>query len=588
MIQYFVSSKNPLSKFMEVKMVIDDIQNLKYKNNKIYLKIPAWRPGRYELQNFASNIQKVYALNSNNSWSKLVKTDRNTWEINLENYEAKNLTIIYYYYANNPDAGGSFVSEEEFYINPINCLLYIDDNLEISCELYLGVLDNWKVGSGLNINKSKDGQYPFCLTAQTYHKLGDSPIIAGENLIHHQFEITEYDFPVHLWFSGIQNIDLEFLEKEFTYFIRSQIKIFKTIPVSDYHFIFKIVNHQFYHGVEHQNSTVIVLGPEFNISQNSYQNLLGVSSHEFFHLWNIKAIRPKELQPYDYSKEVYFKTGYIAEGVTTYYGDLQLLRTGSYTEEVYFDLLGKDINSHLQNFGYWSESISESSIDLWVDGYRRGIPDDKNSIYREGGLMAWILDIEMRRVTNNKISLDTFMRKLYASKKILTRGYSDNDLFELITKLTNMEISELYKDMVLKPTKLLYNINQTLDYLGLQLQLDTNLEKYESKYGFKLIEVGSDVRIFKIAPDSPAKANLCLDDRLIAVNGTEITVKNYKKAFEYYADSDLKIHLFRNNEIKEITLNSEVDQLFFEKYKMSKLENPSKEQQKNYKKWAEG
>jgi predicted metalloprotease with PDZ domain len=180
--------------------------------------------------------------------------------------------------------------------------------------------------------------------------------------------------------------------------------------------------------VEHTNSTVIALGPSYGVMNNKgYEDLLGVSSHELFHAWNIKTIRPVEMMPYDYSRENYSRLGYVAEGVTTYYGDVMLLRSGVFTEEQYLKTFNELLEKHFNNFGRLNLSVADSSFDTWLDGYKQGVPGRKASIYTEGALCAFMLDIIIRKNSNNKRSLDDLMRLLYEEFGKKQRGYSEGE-----------------------------------------------------------------------------------------------------------------------------------------------------------------
>jgi predicted metalloprotease with PDZ domain len=171
-----------------------------------------------------------------------------------------------------------------------------------------------------------------------------------------------------------------------------------------------------------------VLGPgnEF-VNKDWYDEFLGISSHELFHTWNIKSIRPVEMMPYDYSKENYSRLGFVAEGVTTYYGDFLLYRSGVFSDADYFKTFNEQLQKHFDNFGRFNLSVADSSFDTWLDGYNPGVPNRKVSIYTEGCLIAFMTDICIRKQTSNAHSLDDVMRALFTEfgkKKI---GYSEND-----------------------------------------------------------------------------------------------------------------------------------------------------------------
>ena len=198
-------------------------------------------------------------------------------------------------------------------------------------------------------------------------------------------------------------------------------------------FLYQLLPYKHYHGVEHQNSTVITLGPaELLMTEALYKEFLGVSCHELFHAWNIKSIRPAEMQPYDYSRENYFRTCYVAEGVTTYYGEYLLARAGVRTAAQYFEELNAVLRKHFDDRGRDNLSLADASMDLWLDGYKPGVPDRKVSVYHKGALVALLLDLTLRRLSQHQRSLDDVMRRLYQEFGQTGIGYTEADYQRIV------------------------------------------------------------------------------------------------------------------------------------------------------------
>ena len=144
-----------------------------------------------------------------------------------------------------------------------------------------------------------------------------------------------------------------------------------------------------------------------------YEDLLGVCSHELYHTWNIKAIRPKEMFPYDYTKENYFRTGFVAEGVTTYMGDLMLYKSAVFNWKEFVKTQNQNLERHLMNYGRFNLSVADSGFDNWLDGYKLGAPNRKVSIYPDGALCMLMIDLEIIKNTDGKASLNSVMKELY-------------------------------------------------------------------------------------------------------------------------------------------------------------------------------
>src|SRR5690606_35838799 len=218
------------------------------------------------------------------------------WAIELEGVNS--VTIHYQYYAHQMDGGGSVVDDTQVYINFINCLLYADGQMDKPCQVQLSLPEHYIIACGLE----QEGQL---LMADSYYHLVDSPLMASPTIQKLSYSVAGYDF--HIWINGDWHPDPNKLLPAFKAFTKVQISIMEGFPCPEYHFMFQILPYRFYHGVEHFNSTVIVLGPSESMdTTESMENLLGVSSHELFHTWNVIRIRPKEMLPYAFDRENYF------------------------------------------------------------------------------------------------------------------------------------------------------------------------------------------------------------------------------------------------------------------------------------------
>jgi predicted metalloprotease with PDZ domain len=244
-------------------------------------------------------------------------------------------------------------------------------------------------------------------------------------------------------------------------------------PCKEYHFLFHWLPYQHYHGVEHQNSTVITLGPA---SQTAalYSEVLGISSHELFHTWNVIRIRPMELLPYDFTRENYFTTGFVAEGITTYYGDLFLARAACLPLEAYFAELSQTLNRHFMLANQASLSLLESSYDLWLDGYTAGAPGRKVSIYHKGALTALILDLELRQLTDDARSLDDVMRYMWEHFGQKEKGYTLADYQNAVATVAGRDYKEYFEECIEGTGSLENRLRKALHYVGCNVQVQPN------------------------------------------------------------------------------------------------------------------
>lgn len=468
------------------------------------LLLPNWRPGRYELANYARNVVGFKVLNSAGEPIKYRKTGRFTWEVTCDGLTEIN--IQYSYYANQPDAGGCWVDDQLLYVNPVNCLLYTHKSRTKACSLTLDLKTDEKVATGL---KKEDQQW----IAADFDELADQPILCSADIEHQAFQVDEVVY--HLWFYGITAIPWEQINADFIAFTKAQLRCMGPLPVKEFHYINLILPFAFYHGVEHRNNTVIALGPATEIFTKLYSELLGVSSHELFHCWNVKFIKPKPFAPYAYDRENYSPLGYVYEGFTTYYGDLFLYRSKVFDWEAYTKEVNVYLKRHFDNYGRFNHSLHESSIDTWVDGYGGpAAPNRRVSIYAEGMLNAWLLDLHIRKNSQNQVSLDDLMRALYADAQA-GKNYDENRLLEILNKLTGHDFEPFFEKHYRQPISLEAELHKALDWIGCKLLTRIQADPIEAWLGVRGNDADGWRTITAIAPGSPAAlAGLMVEDQL--------------------------------------------------------------------------
>ncbi len=455
----------------------------------VELQLPAWRPGRYELQHFAKNIQRFAIVDESGQPVPFRKLTKDRWLVQTNG--ASELTVQYNYYAllptpNQLNAGSSFISDTLLYVNPVNLCLYAEGHLDEPCTLELVIPNGWMVACGLAQVDART------LWAADFYALVDCPLIAAPLMQHIQYEVGETSF--HVWIQGGRRtdgdptFDADRVVQNFSQFSQKQVDLYGDFPERDYHFLTLILPVAHYHGVEHRNSTVLVLGPN-DEGEGLYQDLLGVSSHELFHAWNIIRIRPVELLPYDFTKENYFSTCFVAEGVTTYYGDLILRQAGVFDESAYLKELQVLFKRHFENNGQAFQSLVESSWDLWLDGYEKGIPDRKVSVYHKGAVVALVLDLHIRRLTNHARSLDDVMRTMWERFGKPFVGYTLDD-YRAVTESVAGESLDWYYDLCIfgnQPLETL--LNDYLAWVGLQIVYEEPTVTTPQPSGIRLLEL---------------------------------------------------------------------------------------------------
>lgn len=493
--KYLIYRKKIPSQFINLELTLEC-----KKGESVQLQLPSWRPGRYELANYAQKLRsmKVFAKDEELVLHKITK---DLWHYTA--LQSGDHLIQYEYHASQMGAGGSWSDDEQLYLNFINFIFQIKGRDDEAIQVQLILPSDYKMATALPMMKN------FILEAEGFQHLVDSPVIASATLKHDQFQIGHTIF--HLWFQGKVHFDIHQLKEHFKRFTAKQIEAFEDFPASAYHFLFQLLPYKHYHGVEHQFSTVITLGPAKELeTKKDLDQLVGVSSHELYHFWNVCRIRPKELLPYDFSKEAYFDSGVVAEGVTTYMGDLFLLKSGYLSLEKYLKKLEKLINREFENFGWKNQSISESSLDLWLDGYKPGIPDRKVNIYNRGALISLCMDLIL---LEHGSSLSEIMKRMWFNFGKKEIGYTLCDYQMLIGQALNDEkmAENFFHKYVFGKEDLLPLLQAQLESLGILLK-EKERKDLESRFG---LITDANGNIISIHPESPAYHHLMIGDTLL-------------------------------------------------------------------------
>jgi len=518
---------------------------------ELLVRLPFWRPGRYEAGNFARNMLNLKAETGDGGSLSAVKQSKESWLIDAGNSD--HIKISYQYYASELNAGSTYLDAEQLYVNPVNCCLFIRERMEEPCEVILTVPENYQIASDL-----KCGSSPTRLLADNFDRLADAPFIASPHLQHNSFELNAHTF--HLWFMGKVNVPMEKVTADFHAFCEVQLDMMGKLPGNEYHFLFQILPVSFYHGVEHTYSTVCALGPGPVVFNTEFYNeFLGVSSHELFHAWNVKKIRPSEMSPYDLTTENFSRLGWVNEGITTYYGDQFLIRSGVFSLDTFLKTFNDKLKKHFVNYGRFNQPVSEASFDTWIDGYVPGIPHRKTSIYTEGSLCAFMLDMLIREHSSEHFSLDDLMRKLYTDAQQGT-AYSRERLFALLNGFATYDFEGFYATYIEGTGDYEPLLRSMLDRVGLTLVDSFPYSIPEHAFGFTVSESGGFATVSLVAPGSPAEhAGMMTGDQFIACNGTRIRANLPLLAG---SSQTVRLQLFSKEQLKEVVLTATSDRFF--------------------------
>ena len=571
-VSYKFSFSAAQTHYLDVEHIFEGVEG-----QSVQFQLPAWRPGRYVLQNFAKNIQKWQAVGSDGSILPSRKLTKDLWEVTTLGHTT--ISVKLKYHAAELNAGSTYLSGEQLYVNPVTCCLYIPGFEHLPCTAQLDIPATWKVACALPMGQNR------ILKAGSFHELCDSPWIAGIRLQEHVYEVGGTRF--HIWFRGEFKPDWPRIANDFERFTQKQLELFGSFPFDEYHFLIHVRTEKSYHGVEHLASTVITLGPSYDLLKEAmYPELLGISSHELFHAWNIKAIRPAEMLPYNYSKENYSFLGYVAEGITTYYGDLMLYRGGCFTDFDYFRTLHEQFMKHFHNYGRFNMSVAQASWDTWLDGYEKGVPDRKVSIYTEGCLIALMADLYIRRATNNARSLDDTMRLLYDRFGKTGLGYTETDYQLALEEAAGTTMQWLFDLYYHGTTDFEPLLTEMLGYVGVELRKTRSRMYFENRFGFKVSYINNrSARITEVAPGSLAeKAQLKVDDEITAINNIRV-LGNLKEWCKYFQEETVALTVINPSSTRIVELTPGPERYYLT-YWPHHNPNATEQQCANYLAWT--
>lgn len=514
------------------------------------LSLPTWIPGSYLIREFSKHIESVRAYDEAGRILKIQKFEKNKWR--LFNTDHELITVEYDVYAYDLSVRGAYVDQTRLYVNPACACLGLDgqEDKAVEVELFLpDELKHFQLATGLAAKSLVKGRYT--LKAKNYAELIDAPFELAEQT---RFSFSAADIPHEFVVSGKHAMNAVRMQQDIEKICATQIAMFGSAPFENYTFMTMATGNS-YGGLEHPNSTSLITPrddlPKANEPEQpskDYQRFLGLCSHEYFHSWLVKFIRPENFVNYDLNQEGYTSLLWIFEGFTSYYDDLLLLRSGVIDQAAYLELLEAQIDRYLQNPGRAIQTVTESSFDAWVKFYRQ----DENSnhagtsYYNKGCLVALCLDLGLRLRGS---SLDALMQKLYANAQQGIQVH-ERTIFELCKELTGDDWSEQIHHLINTTDEL--PLDQLLPEFGIQYQLK---QDKSLPFGLKLTDKPEGVLVQAARREgTAAKAGLSAHDVIVAIDGLKATTKS----LEQYAKQDAAytVHAFRRDELMTFKVNA--------------------------------
>ncbi len=565
-ITFNISFIEPQAHYVEMEMVIPDV-----KESSVDVKMPVWAPGSYLVREFSRNVESLRATDATGNKLHTIKKNKNTWHIDTKG--KSEIHVRYRIYAFEVSVRTSFVDASHAFLSSTGTFLYVDGQIDRQAVVNVKPFQGWtRVSTGLQPIEGKEHSF----SAANFDILFDSPLEIGNQDIF-TFDAAGVHHEVAMYGGG--NYDKQRLATDMAKIVEEATRVFGENP--NKHYVFIVHNYQSGGGgLEHLNSTVLGASRNAYGTEVGYRGFLGLVAHEYFHLWNIKRLRPEALGPFNYDEENYTTNLWIGEGFTAYYDNLLVYRAGANTQSGYLQALAGDISAVENRAGNQVQSLSESSFDAWIKYYRQ----DENSInslvsyYNKGALMAALTDLKILEATEGRKGLDDVMREAYSTFfKKRDKGYTDSEFKALAERVGGVKLDDIWV-LVNEPGTPDYN--RYLAYAGLGLM---NLNEGSELPDLGLRTSGADGKVMVqsvIRGGSGWDAGINVKDELIAMNGNRLDAAG--KEMDRIVNSSevgdkLDVLIARDGLLKSIPLMLKANKTG--RYLISPLDDETAEQQ---------
>ncbi|HEY9397144.1 MAG TPA: M61 family metallopeptidase [Burkholderiales bacterium] len=533
--------------------------------------LPAWVPGSYMIRDFARHVVAIRARCGRSDVS-IVKIDKHTWQAAPCDGP---LTVTMEVYAWDLSVRGAHLDTTHAFFNGTSVFLRVLGQESRRCEVEIARPSGrryaaWRVATAMRRKQAR--AYDFGLyQAENYDELIDHPVEMGA------FTLATFKargVPHDIVITGRHEADMDRLCRDLKRLCEWHIDFWGTAPMDRYVFLVTAVG-EGYGGLEHRASTALLCSrndlPRVDLRETneSYRTFLGLCSHEYFHTWNVKRLKPAAFTPYNLDRENHTALLWAFEGITSYYDDLALVRCGLITPAEYLETLGRGVTQLLRNGGRLKQTISESSWDAWIKYYRQdeNTPNAVVSYYGKGTLVALCLDGLIRERTRGRKSLDDVMRVLWQRHGETGVGVPEDGIERVAEEVIGGRLRGFF-DRVLRSTSEL-PLKERFAALGVAMELrpaesssdrggkssakPTKALAARGVLGAKTMSTGADVKLAHVYEGGAAQtAGLSAGDIIVAVNGLRMTAKNCDTQLGQYKPGDsLHVHAFRRDELHE-------------------------------------
>ncbi len=564
-IGYKVSMPTPWTHLLEVEMRLRADQ----MPSSTELKMAVWTPGSYLIREYARHVQDFTVKSANGRELRWEKVNKNTWKIESEG--VREIVATYRVYSNELTVRTNELNSEHAFWNNAALLMYPAGQINAPSTIEVVPFGNWKVATGLPVVAGRKNTY----TAPNFDILFDSP-----------FEVSDFkekkfiigNVPHRLVVTGEGNYDLDQIAIDTAKIGDEAVKMFGELPMKDYLIILNLRGRG---GLEHLNSTALQWNRFGFKPRSQYIAFLNLVAHEYFHLWNVKRIRPDVLGPFDYENENYTKLLWVAEGTTAYYEGVLLRRAGLITDKEILETKASLIGQLQNRPGRFQTSLEESSVDAWIKYYRQDQNAINNQIsyYDKGEIVNMMLDIRIRTLSNGTRSLDDVMRYLYDEFYKKNRNFSPSDFQAACERMAGQRLNDFFGSYVSGRDEIDYDA--ILGGVGLRLKVERDNEK-RGYLGADIAEANGVLTVRAVPAGSPAyEQGLNFNDQIVAVDGYKATNTFLNSYIGNKRPGDsIKLTVFRFDRLEELVIRLGSDARG--DYSIVPVDSPSATQRKLY------
>ncbi|MGE5314618.1 MAG: M61 family metallopeptidase [Acidobacteriota bacterium] len=568
---YTLSMPKPANHLLEVEATF---KNIPSSENVLDVLLPVWRPGRYLVLDLANGVQNFSAADEHGAPLPWKKSTKSSWRV--ETRGARALTVRYSVYANDFDMKTRGLDIDHAFVSGESVFMYTDRHRRLPIELTVRPFPSWHVTTGLDEVQGR----PDTFTAPSYDYFIDCPLEIGTQ---HDYEFTAEGKRHTISLSGRGNWNADTLIRDVSKIVSANKQFWGRLPYEKFVFFIHCLPFNG-GGVEHLNSTIIGARSYGFRDPGQYGQLLSLISHEFFHTWNVKQVRPRGLHPYDFQRENYSRELWIAEGTTSYYGPMMLVKAGLRQGSMYMTILPGYINEERSRPGNAVLSLSDASYDAWIK-YWKGNENAFNAesdYYGKGAMASLLLDLEIRHRSGNKKSLDDVMRLMFERFPLSGAGYTVDDFRQTAEECAGGSLKDFFARAIDGTAPLPWD--ETLLYAGLSVRKSP--EPAKRSIGMTLQQTPDNrVKVSRVVSDSPAEdAGLQPGDEVVALNSARMPATEINDRIGEMKDGDqARIAFFRDGILREavVTARSFGNPVFT----VQKTENPSSLQRSIYERW---